>query len=220
MQSIIEDLSVDIWEDPEDYAPSYNIAPTHQSPILIQENKRIVRPMRWGLIPSWAKAKTFGANTINARNETLLEKPTYRNLVHQKRCIVLADGYYEWSRNASGKTPHYIYSANNSLLLMAGLWDLWSGGKDLPISSYTIITAPATEELASIHPRMPVMFTPETADAWIDTDKNYFETLFPFLEQYNVPLQHHTVSNKVNKVNYNSADCISPFIYPPQTTLF
>lgn len=219
MASIIEDLSIDIWEDPEEYSPSYNIAPTHSSPILRQDKGRKVRQMRWGLIPSWARDDSFAARTINARSETLLEKPAYRNLVHKNRCIVIADGYYEWSGSSGRKVPNYIYAEDSSLLLMAGLWDRWERGNDT-LFSYTIITTEASGKLERIHPRMPVILTGETANDWINVDSVSFTSLAPSLKVRSVALAHHPVSRNVNSVGYNAPDCIVPHVYPSQTQLF
>src|SRR5210317_1256867 len=119
MQSIIEELAIENWENPDNYIPNYNIAPTQVSPILIYNNKRIVKPMRWGLIPSWAKDDKFGAKMINARIETLTEKPSYRNLLLGNRCIVIADGYYEWMKIAGQKIPYYIKDPDNRILPLA-----------------------------------------------------------------------------------------------------
>ena len=113
MQSIIEELAIEEWENPDNYIPNYNIAPTQNSPILIDNGKRIVKSMRWGLIPSWSKDDKFGARMINARIETLTEKPSYRNLISSNRCIVITDGYYEWKTNGAQKTPYYFKDPND-----------------------------------------------------------------------------------------------------------
>lgn len=220
MASIIEELSIDEWEEPERYVPSYNVAPTHTSPILIFEGNRRIRPMRWGLVPSWAKDDSFAARTINARFETLREKPAYRHLLHGKRCIVIADGYYEWSGSSGGKIPNYIYAADGSLLLMAGLWDTWNQSESESLTSYTIITTGATGDMASIHPRMPVIFTGETASTWIDAEKHPFETFTSLFQSSAASLTSHPVSRKVNSVGYNHPDCIEPCVYPSQEQLF
>ena len=102
---IIEELFVDEWENDFDWKPSYNIAPTQMSPVLLNDGKRKVKPMCWGLVPSWAKDKTIGAKMINARSETLGEKPSFQSLIYQKRCIVISDGYFEWKREGRKKSP-------------------------------------------------------------------------------------------------------------------
>ena len=109
-QAIIEELLVDEWEQKDEYNPSYNIAPTQYSPILIYNNNRKIEHMRWGLVPSWAKDKAIGAKMINARGETLLEKPSFKNLVSSNRCIVITDGYFEWQNIGTTKTPHYFHN--------------------------------------------------------------------------------------------------------------
>jgi len=119
MQSIIEEMAIEDWLDKDRYSPSYNISPTQQSPVLIDDGKRYVQPMRWGLIPFWAKDMKIGSRLINARSETLLGKPSFRNLVPKQRCVVITDGYFEWE--GSTKTPYYIKHPENKLLPMAGL---------------------------------------------------------------------------------------------------
>ena len=216
MVSIIEDLSVEHWEVPDDYNGSYNIAPTQFSPVMINNNGRTVRNMRWGLVPSWAKDNSFAAKTINARIETLREKPAFRNLVDRRRCVVLADGYYEWS---SDKTPWYIYPKDNSLLLMAGLWDTWESNNE-KLDTYTIITMPAISELADIHHRMPASLTVDSFAKWIGTSEHSYANLEPLLKKPEMKFSKHTVSKLVNSLNNNGPDCISPFYYPAQTQLF
>ena len=110
IQSIIQELAINEWVDPDSYSLSYNIAPTQRSPILIFENsQRVVKQMQWGLIPKWSKDQTIGSKLINARAETLLEKPSFQHLVPTQRCVVLADGYYEWKRSNSRAIPYYIF---------------------------------------------------------------------------------------------------------------
>lgn len=216
MASIIEDLSIENWENPEDYNQSFNIAPTQYSPVMLQDNGRIVRKMRWGLIPSWAKDDSFAVKAINARIETIKEKPTFRNLIDQKRCVILADGYYEWSAD---KTPWYIYPKDNSLLLMAGLWDYWESAQGT-LNTYTIITMPAVPELSEIHHRMPAPLTIKTAIQWIDSTQHSYSQMETLLKQPEIKFSKHTVSKRVNSIKNNDPSCISHFYYPTQTQLF
>ncbi|SVC96196.1 uncharacterized protein METZ01_LOCUS349050, partial [marine metagenome] len=134
---IMEELFVDEWEDDFDWEPSYNIAPTQISPILLNDGKRKVKPMYWGLVPSWAKDKTISAKMINARSETLGEKPSFQSLIYQKRCIVISDGYFEWKREGSKKIPYYIRDPDGKLLPMAGLWDEWIDKQEKRWLTYT-----------------------------------------------------------------------------------
>ena len=210
MQSIIEELAIQEWEDPDNYLPSYNIAPTQTSPILIDNGIRRVKPMRWGLIPSWSKDMGFGARMINARAETLAEKPSFRNLLPKKRCVVISDGYYEWRKSDSGKQPYYIHHPEGRLLPMAGLWDKWLNQEGKPVLSYTVITTTPQSELAFIHDRMPVILAPESLDKWLQTANNPAQTVLPLLQPYREKLEAYPVSKMVNSPANNSPACAQP----------
>ena len=210
MQSIIEELAIQEWEDPDNYLPSYNIAPTQTSPILIDDGIRRVKPMRWGLIPSWSKDMSFSARMINARAETLLEKPSFRNLLPNKRCIVITDGYYEWHKSGSGKQPYYIHHPNGTLLPMAGLWDKWLNKEGKPVLSYTVITTTPQSVLAFIHDRMPVILALENLDKWLQTANNPSQTVLPLLQPYRGILEAYPVSKMVNSTANNSPACAQP----------
>ena len=210
MQSIIEELAIEEWENPDNYIPNYNIAPTQISPILIDNGKRIVKPMRWGLIPSWAKDDKFGAKMINARIETLTEKPSYRNLLPKKRCVVITDGYYEWKRDGDRKIPFYIKNPDNKLLAMAGLYDVWKNPDGQLIPTYTIITKDAQQEIAAIHNRMPVILPQEHLDIWIKTEMASSTDALELAKTAKPKLEKYPVSTIVNSVRNNSRDCIKP----------
>ncbi len=208
MQSIIEELAIEEWENPDNYIPNYNIAPTQSSPILIDNGKRIVKAMRWGLIPSWAKDDKFGSRMINARIETLLEKPSYRNLVSSNRCIVITDGYYEWKRTGDGKVPYYLKDPNDKLLPMAGLYDMWKHPDGFLIPSYTIITKEAQKDLATIHNRMPVILPQEHLDEWLKTENSSVSEALKLAKNSKPTFEKYPVSFLVNSVKNNSPDCI------------
>ncbi|RMF09097.1 MAG: SOS response-associated peptidase [Candidatus Neomarinimicrobiota bacterium] len=210
MQSIIEELAVEEWEDPEAYVPSYNIAPTQRSPILLFTGHRTVRLMRWGLIPRWAKDARRAAHLINARVETVLEKPSFRPLIADHRCIVIADGYYEWKREGPSKQPFYFRHPEGKLLLMAGLWDGWTSPEDEVWNTYTIITKPAIRPLAHIHTRMPVILPPEIIDTWLRPGGDPSRDLLPLLNEVRPRLQMYAVSSRVNSPRNNSPECILP----------
>lgn len=210
MQSIIEELAIQEWEDPDNYLPSYNIAPTQTSPILIDDGVRRVKSMRWGLIPSWSKDMSFSARMINARAETLLEKPSFRNLLPNKRCIVITDGYYEWQKAVSGKQPYYIHHPESRLLPIAGLWDKWLDKEGKPVLSYTVITTTPQSVLAFIHDRMPVILAPESLDKWLQTANNPAQTVLPLLQPYREKLEAYPVSKMVNSPANNSPACAQP----------
>lgn len=208
MQSIIEELAIEEWED-DSYLPSYNIAPTQVTPILLhQEDSRVVKPMKWGLIPSWSKDESIGSKMINARVETLTEKPSFQNLVHQHRCVVIADGYYEWKRTQDGNQPYYISHPDNKLLPMAGLWTTWTNQSGGNLHSYTVITTTPQSAISHIHNRMPVILNPMAIDDWIQCEtvspNQALQTLMPYAKA----LSYHPVSTLMNSPNQNSKECI------------
>jgi len=211
MQSIIEELAIEEWENPDNYLPNYNIAPTQNSPILIDNGKRIIKTMRWGLMPSWAKDDKFGAKMINARIETLTEKPSYRNLVSSNRCIVITDGYYEWKKEGDRKIPFYIKNPDNKLLTMAGLYDVWKDPKGKLIPTYTVITKASEDIIAEIHGRMPVILPQAHLDIWIKTEMASSTEAIELAKTAKPKLEKYPVSTFVNSVRNNSRDCIKPF---------
>ncbi len=210
MLSIIEELSIDEWQDPDNYFPSYNVAPTQVSPILVYNGKRIVTPMRWGLIPNWARDESMAARMINARSETLLEKPSFKNLVHRNRCIVLADGYYEWKRTDDKRQAYYISHPDGKLLPMAGLWDRWRNPDGKLILSYTVITTTPQSEISYIHNRMPVILGRHLVQSWLDWKTNTATSVLPLLTPFESTLKHHPVSSYVNSPKNNDESCIAP----------
>ena len=165
LQSIIEELAIDEYLD-DGFEPSYNIAPTQFSPVLIgKDDSRVLKRMKWGLIPSWSKDDAIGSKMINARSESLLEKPSFQNLVHQHRCVVITDGYFEWKKGNEGSQLFYISHPKKKLLPMAGLWTTWESSSSRMISSYTVITTIPQKAIAHIHNRMPVICLLYTSDA-------------------------------------------------------
>ena len=206
---IIEELFVDEWEDDFDWEPSYNIAPTQISPVLLNDGKRKVKPMCWGLVPSWAKDKTIGAKMINARSETLREKPSFRSLIYQKRCIVISDGYFEWKREGKKKKPYYIRDPDGKLLPMAGLWDEWVDKQGKKWLTYTVITTDPSNQINHIHNRMPAILDNPEMDLWINFDCPPNEAL-TCLKPYEKLLELYPVSTFVNSPANNSNQCILP----------
>lgn len=208
MQTIIEQFAIEEWENPENYMPSYNIAPSHISPILLDNGKRIIKQMRWGLIPSWVKDDKFSSKMINARIETLLQKPSYKNLVSSNRCIVIADGYYEWKRSETQKIPYYIKNHDDQLLPMAGLYDVWKNSEGKVIPTYTIITKASQEDLAEIHGRMPVILSQEHLNTWLKAKINTSLDALNSANESKPLLEKFPVSDFVNSVRNNSEKCV------------
>ena len=207
-KTIIEELLIDEWQD-DNYEPSFNIAPTQNCPVLISmENSRIIKSMKWGLVPNWSKNKSIGSKMINARSETILEKVSYKNLIRTNRCVVISDGYYEWKRYGHGKKPFYIHHPEHKLLLMAGLWTTWGSSSNL-ISTYTVITTTPQKKIAHIHNRMPVILELSQIDNWLKPSKgNKISAKLDCLRPFIGKLIYHPVSSFVNSPKNNGRDCI------------
>jgi len=217
---IIEELSIKEWDSSLAIQPNYNVAPTNIMPILLYDDGRVVRPMRWGLIPSWTKDAAAVPILINARSESLTQKPSFRGLLNANRCIVITDGYYEWRKTTSGKQPFYIHHPQKRLLTMAGLYSQWKDQDGQIRLTYTVITTPASAVLQFIHERMPAILTPPQIDAWIDCDRYDPKTALELLKPSPMPLTTYPVSAFVNSVRNNSAQCLQPANLPPgQTSL-
>jgi len=210
MESIIEELAIEEWQHPENYFPSYNIAPTQDTPVIIFNKKRRVKSMRWGLIPSWAKDQSIASRLINARSETILEKPSFKNLVPKQRCIVIADGYYEWKKSSGKSRPYYISHKENKLLPMAGLWDRWNNRQGQYISTYTVITTRPAENISHIHNRMPVILNEKDINPWLNTVDTSLGDCMNLLKPLENDLNSFEVSSFVNSALNNSSRCVEP----------
>ena len=158
-KDLMDYLEVDRWDSDFIWKPSYNIVPTQETPVLTFKNKRIVQWMYWGLVPNWSKDMKIGSRMINARSETLTEKSAYAHLIQSQRCIVIANGYYEWMMSSQVKKPYYIHDRDNIILPFAALWDKWQIDKKQQMVSCTIITTEPSRDLKHIHSRMPVILT-------------------------------------------------------------
>ncbi len=158
--------------------PRYNIAPTQYIAAIRKDEHQALEltMLRWGLVPFWAKDPSIGNRMINARSETVAEKPSFRNAYRKRRCLVLADGFYEWHREGDTKIPYFISLANGSPFAFAGLWEHWnSKDSDESLQTTTIITAAANDFLAQVHHRMPVVLEPQNAQRWLDGDMELLE---------------------------------------------
>ncbi len=208
IKNIIQELFVEEWKI-ENYRPSYNIAPSHFSPVLIEKNnlKKVIM-MRWGLIHKWSKNHLKSSNMINARLETILEKKTYMELVTTNRCIVITDGYFEWKFEDNKKTPYYIKHAKNKLLPMAGLWTIWKSN-EITLMTYTVITTKAQKSLCKIHHRMPMILEKKDINNWINCKGgNEIDNIKTFNPDN---LDFFPVSDFVNSPKNNSIKCIKPY---------
>ncbi|MHC4294651.1 MAG: SOS response-associated peptidase [Planctomycetota bacterium] len=190
----------------------YNIAPSQQ--ILIVRNdqgRRIAEMMHWGLIPSWAKDPEIGNRMINARAESLAEKPAFRDSFRRRRCLIPADGFYEWqARKDARKQPYFIRTINGEVMALAGIWDSWRSPAGEEIRSCAIVTVDAVSVVADIHKRMPAIIHPSSYDLWLDpaaAPDQLQELLRP---PENIDLQSYPVDRKVNAPETDSPDCIAP----------
>src|SRR5579884_4053338 len=191
-------------------APRYNIAPTQNVVSVLRNGSNHLDELRWGLIPAWAKDESIGSKMINARAETLAEKPSFKRLLRSRRCLIAADGFYEWKKEAGGKTPMYITMKDNEIFALAGLWDTWKNADGEQIRTCTIITTEPNELLSTIHNRMPVILPVEAYDEWLDADLHDEHQLVSLLKSYPTDaMQARAVSRLVNNVQYDSAELIA-----------
>jgi putative SOS response-associated peptidase YedK len=194
-------------------APRYNVAPTQPVPVVANDGKQRLDFYIWGLIPSWAKDPRMGSRMINARAETIAEKPAYRAAFRRRRCLVLVDGFYEWRKEpgSSGKTPMYIRMKSKEPFALAGLWERWHSPHGDEILSCTIITTTPNSLLATIHDRMPVILPPETFDEWLDPGEKPPQALEPLLKPYPADgMEAYAVTPMVNSPINDSPECILP----------
>ena len=193
------------------WTPHYNIAPTKTVVVVGDDGTCYLAQMRWGLIPSWAKDPAIGNRMINARAETLAVKPTFRVALHKRRCLVVADGFYEWQKQGRGKQPFYIALKSQEPFGFAGLWETWTARDGEAIRTCTIITTEANELLKPIHDRMPVILTREAEAVWLDPTTEDPARLLPFLKPYAVQdMVAYPVSPRVNNPSHDSPECTVP----------
>jgi putative SOS response-associated peptidase YedK len=211
-QELIDAFDVE-WDAADELEPDFNVAPTKPVPAILTRDVRELHVARWGLVPYWAKDLSVGARLINARVETVHEKPAFRRAFAKRRCLLPADGYYEWLTAEDGaKQPYFIRPCDGGVLAMAGLYELWSppdGGERL--LSCTILTTEATDDVGRIHDRMPMLVEPERFEAWLDPavtgPDEARALLMPAAEGR---LESFRVSTAVNRVINNGPELVKP----------
>lgn len=199
-------------------AARYNIAPTQPVGIVRLDRSAAAREwalVHWGLIPSWAKDPSIGARMINARGETVAEKPSFRAALRRRRCLLPADGFYEWKREGRGKQPYYIRMRSQEPFAFAGLWELWVSPDGSEVESCTIITTEANEMMAPLHDRMPVILAQDDYEQWLgtgkDADAHEVSELRHLIRPFNPSLMEaYPVSRHVNSPHNEGSDCIVP----------
>ncbi len=204
------DALVDLFlvEQRPNLRPRYNIAPTDDVPIvrLNRDGRRELRLVRWGLVPFWAKDLKIGARMINARAETVATQGAFKEAYQRRRCLVVADGFYEWCKQPDGKQlPHRYTLAGGGPFAFAGLWERWKGPDDQVVRSCTIITTDANDLVAEVHDRMPVILDPTDYGTWLA------DPTAALLHPFSADRMHvTTVSSRVNSVKHDDAACIAP----------
>lgn len=196
-------------EELASWVPKYNIAPTQQVQALVDDDERLASVrLHWGLVPAWAKDRKIGSRLINARAETVAQKPSFRNALRKSRCLILADGYYEWVKQFTAKQPTYIFLQDGGVFAFAGLREQWLDENNATYSSCTIITCASNSDIEPLHHRMPVILPPEKYSTWLSA-KTPIETLEELLEPPpNGILTTLPVSTFVNSPTHEGPDCI------------
>ena len=198
---------------PVRFAPRFNIAPSQPILAIPNDNKLAADFFVWGLIPMWAKDPTIGSRLINARGETLAEKPSFRGSYRHKRCLILADGFYEWKSvgDKKTKTPYYIHMRDRQPFAMAGLWDSWESPDGSSLKTCTIITTTPNELMEKIHDRMHVILHPRDYAKWLDVTPQTPENLQPLIKPFNADaMSAYPVSTLVNKPANDMPELVVP----------
>lgn len=199
------------WIRAIDAPPRFNIAP--QTPILTVPNDGLwqMTPMRWGLVPSWAKDASIGARMINARLETAADKPAFRTALRRRRCIIPADGFYEWKRSGNAKTPMFIHRTDDRPMGFAGLWESWTDPDGSPLLTATVLTTSPNALMAPIHDRMPVILDEARWRDWLEPGDRSIEQLLPLLSPFPPELMRaYPVSTRVNSPRNDDPSLLDP----------
>ena len=219
--SVPGDVVAELFEVDEvpELEPRYNIAPTQEVAAVRRRRGQAGReliPLRWGLIPRWAEDPSIGNRMINARAETVAEKPSFRSAFKRQRCLVVADGFYEWKKNADGtKQPYFIHLASGEPFGFAGLWERWDKEGE-PIESCTLLTTEPNTLMASLHDRMPVILPREAWETWLDQEISDRDRLEPLLAPYDpAAMEAWPVSRRVNSPFNQGPGCREPIETEP-----
>lgn len=193
------------------WSPRFNIAPSQAVPVLVRNGEALeATSFYWGLVPAWAKDRKMQSRLINARAESVAEKPSFRSAFRRRRCLVLANGYYEWVKRNNEKQPYYIHLQSHRPFAFAGLWEKWLDENGTPYLSCSIITCAANERLTALHQRMPVVLPKSTHATWLQSETDR-QTLIDLLKPAaNDAFNAIAVSRFVNAPNHEGPDCIKP----------
>lgn len=197
-------------DPPDGLRQRFNIAPS-QDIVIVRALDGVRRAdlAHWGLVPSWAKDSKIGYKMINARAETVFEKPAYRSAIRKRRCLIPADGFYEWKKDGKAKIPHWIHIRDEALLAFAGIWERWISADGEVLDSCCIITTTPNEVAAQVHDRMPVILAKDDHDVWLDPEATDPERLRPLMVPYPTEEMHlYPVGSKVNSPRCDDAECV------------
>jgi putative SOS response-associated peptidase YedK len=212
-KQIVEEY-FDATSDEPDWSPRYNVAPTQPVAVIRQNPKEPVRElslMRWGLIPSWAKDASGAARMINARSETASTKPAFRDAMKSRRCLIPADGFYEWAPTGKPKKPFCFEIGERELFAFAGLWDRWKDPSGNWIKTCSILTATANTVPAPVHDRMPVILDPDSYELWLDPGMTNVAAASDLLKPFDARLMRcYPVSTRINHVANDDEQCCQP----------
>jgi putative SOS response-associated peptidase YedK len=193
--------------------PRFNIAPGQEVAIVgaAPDGRRVLELRRWGLVPHWARDPRIGGRMINARSETVASRPAFRDAFRRRRCLVPADGFYEWADAGPGpRQPYHVALRGGGVFAIAGLWERWREPGGGWLRTCTLLTVPASETLGRIHDRMPAILRPEDRDAWLDRGIDEPARLLPLLRPHAGALELRAVSRRVNRPEHDDAACLAP----------
>ena len=199
------------YPEQPNFPQRFNVSPTQPIPVILAHDGRHFHLMRWGLWPSWVKDPRNFTLLINARAETVTEKPAFKNAIRRRRCLVPADGYYEWKSTEQGKRPYFIYRRDRRPIAFAGVAETWVGPNGEEVDTAAIVTAPASADLAELHSRVPVTIEPEHFELWLDCRNHDVEEVRPLMRGPEVgELAWHEISSRVNHVTNDDAQLVLP----------
>lgn len=211
LKKVEDQLKLTLSDQAINWKPSFNIAPSQLAPIVTSDQPDLIDLFHFGLVPHWAKDKKVGYKMINARSETIIEKPSFKPLlINNKRCLVLADSFFEWRKDGKEKQPYRIYLAEREIFFFAGLWSSWKDPEGETYNSFAIITTAPNTLMEKIHDRMPVILTPEEENLWLDPDQNP-KDLLKLLNAYPAEaMKAYEISTDVNKPSNNYPEILDP----------
>jgi putative SOS response-associated peptidase YedK len=204
-------LAFDLNAAPDPLAPRFNIAPSQPIAVITNDNPHDLTYFKWGLVPSWSKDPAMGNKMINARSETAFEKPAFRSAFKRRRCLIPADGFFEWQKREGGKVPMFIHMDDYSVFAFAGLWEVWYSPDGGELRTATILTTSPNELMSSIHDRMPVILERKDYEQWLAPGDQKSESLMPLMKSFDTNrMAAHAVSTYVNSPGNDSPETIEP----------